>query len=123
MFFIGIFGIDQASKPSGMANNVICPACEALTRFEISKTYSYFHIFFIPVFKWNVRYYVKSACCGSLYELDPVIGAEYEKGRNPEIRQEHLRPVSQYMPFKVCSHCGARFDSGYSFCPYCGKKL
>jgi RNA polymerase subunit RPABC4/transcription elongation factor Spt4 len=123
LFFIGIFGIDRKQKPLGTYNNAICPACGALTRLEIFKTYSYFHIFFIPIFRWNVKYFVKSVCCSSIYELDPVIGKQYEKEGSVEIRSEHLRPVSEYLPYKVCSNCGARFESGYGFCPYCGNKL
>lgn len=123
MFFIGIFGVEQAQKPIGKYNNTICPSCGAMTRFEIFKTYSYFHIFFIPTFKWNIKYYIKPSCCRSIYELDPVIGQQYEKGKNPDIRNEHLRPLNQYLPYKTCSSCGAKVESGYSFCPYCGRGL
>jgi hypothetical protein len=123
MFFIGIFGIQDAQKSIGSYNNTICPSCSALTRFEVLKAYTYFHIFFIPTFKWNVRYYVKPVCCGSIYELDPVVGQQYEKGLTPEIRNEHMRPVNQHLPFKTCSSCRARTESGYSFCPHCGARL
>jgi hypothetical protein len=120
-FFVG--GADQAQKPIGVYNNVICPSCGMLTRYEISKTYSYFHLFFIPTFRWNVRYLVTTGCCGNLYELDPEIGRKFERKQNPEIRNEHLRPLSQYVSFKSCSGCRAKVDTGYSFCPYCGQKL
>jgi len=123
MFFIGIFGIEQAKKTIGTYNNAICPACGAFTRFEVYKAYSYFHIFFIPTFRWNVRYYVKPACCGSIYELDPAIGQQYDRGQNPEIRNEHMRPINQYPPYKTCSACGARVESTFSYCPYCGRRL
>jgi len=123
MFFIGIFGIQQAEKQIGTYNNAICPSCGSLTRFEVFKNYFYFHIFFIPIFKWNVKYFIKPVCCGSIYELDPIIGKQYEKGQNPKVENEHLRPLNQYSPFKTCSGCGARVESGYSFCPYCGRRL
>jgi len=123
MFFIGIFGIQDSQKSIGVCNNTVCPSCGALTRFEVLKAYTYFHIFFIPTFKWNVRYYVKSACCSNLYELDPVIGQQYEKGLAPDIRNEHLRIVNEYLPFKTCPSCGAKAESRYSFCPYCGMRL
>lgn len=123
MFFIGIFGIDEAEKSIGTYNNAICPACGAMTRFEIIKKYSYFHIFFIPTFRWNIRYYLKPACCSNVYELDTDIGREYEKDNSIEVKSEHMRPVSQYLPFNVCSNCSAKVDPKYSFCPYCGKRL
>ncbi len=123
MFFIGIFGIDRKQKPLGTCNNAICPACSALTRFDIFKEYSYFHIFFIPTFRWNVKYFVKPACCGSIYELDPVVGRQYEKDGSVEIENENMRPISYHLPFKTCAACKAKFDSSYSYCPYCGNKL
>jgi len=123
MFFIGIFGTNKAKKPLGTQTNTICPACGSLTRLEIFKTYSYFHIFFIPVFKWNVSYYVRPACCGSVFELVLEIGQKYEKGYDVEIKQENLRPTNQNTPFKTCFNCGASFESTYSFCPYCGNRL
>jgi RNA polymerase subunit RPABC4/transcription elongation factor Spt4 len=123
MFFIGIFGVDQKQKQIGTYNNAICPNCGTLTRFEVYKSYSYFHVFFIPTFRWNVKYYVKPACCGSIYELNPVIGQEYEKGFNPEIRNEDIQPLNLLPPFKTCSGCGARVEPGFTFCPYCGRML
>lgn len=123
MFFIGIFGVHQTEKQLGTYNNVICPSCGGFTRFQIFKSYTYFHIFFIPVFKWNIKYFIKPACCGSLYELDPIVGKQYEKGQNPEIKDEHLRPISRYSPYKYCPGCGVRLESNYSYCPYCGDRL
>lgn len=123
MFFIGIFGINEGHKPLGTYNNAICPSCGAYTRYEVFKTYSYFHIFFIPIFRWNKKYYVKSACCGTLYQLDPTIGSEFESGHNPDIRSEHLRIVHAYAAYNACSNCGQPVDSNFSFCPRCGKRL
>ena len=62
MFFIGIFGVHQTEKQLGNYNNVICPSCGSFTRLQIFKRYTYFHIFFIPVFKWNIKYLHKAAC-------------------------------------------------------------
>ena len=123
MFFIGIFGIDQKEKHIGTYNNAICPACGALTRFEVYKSYSFFHIFFIPVFRWNIKYFVKSVCCSSIYELDPEIGRQYESGNSPDIKTEHLNMMNGYLPYKICVNCRARVESRYSYCPYCGSKL
>lgn len=123
MFFIAFFGIQDKEKYVGAYNNVICPSCESLTRYEIHKTYRYFHIFFIPVFRWNIRYLVKTPCCGSLYELDQAVGTEFEKNPGTEIRKENLRPVNYYSPFKYCSNCRAQVPAEFSYCPYCGGRL
>jgi hypothetical protein len=123
MFFIGIFGVNQTEKPIGTYNNTVCPNCGALTRLEIYKRYSYFHLFFIPTFKWNIQYYAKSGCCGSISALDSTIGAQYEKGFHPEIRAEQLQPVNQYQPFKTCPICHREVDADFQYCPYCGQKI
>ncbi|MBP8989943.1 MAG: zinc-ribbon domain-containing protein, partial [Clostridia bacterium] len=58
-FFIG--GVQTAQKQIGTTEQIQCPSCCMKTQFEISKTYSYFHLFFIPVFRWNVRYLAKAS--------------------------------------------------------------
>lgn len=123
MFFVGIFGVNQTDKPIGTNNNIVCPNCGALTRLEVYKRYSYFHLFFIPTFKWNIKYYVKAGCCDNISELDPTIGAQYEKGINPEIKAEQLHPLRQYAPFKICPNCRKKVVSDYYYCPYCGLRF
>lgn len=139
MFFIGIFGIDQAHKELGTRNNIVCPSCSAWSRLQISKTYSYFHIFFIPTFRWNTRYLAQAACCGTLFELDPAVGAELEQAwrhdpsaTGPDIRAEHLRPLGREhaapgRSAMTCPHCNRQIPdasaTGYQYCPFCGKSL
>lgn len=123
MFFIGIFGIEETKKQIETYNNAICPTCGTMTRFEIFKSYSYFHVFFIPTFKWNIRYYIKPVCCDNIYELDPFIGQQFEKGLKPEIRNEHLRNMSHFLSYRTCGSCGSKVESQFSFCPYCGRRL
>ncbi|NLM73398.1 MAG: zinc ribbon domain-containing protein [Clostridiaceae bacterium] len=123
MFFIGVFGVNQAQKPIGVYNNAICPSCGKLTRFEILKTYSYLHMFFIPTFRWNNRYLVKATCCDSVFELDPETGRQFEKGAYTEIRNENLRPLFHGEPFKYCSACNVKVEPHFRFCPYCGRQL
>lgn len=123
MFFIGIFGIQQNQKLLGTYNNIICPDCGKFTMLDIFKTYTYFHVFFIPTFRWNTRYYVKTNCCNTIYQLDQDIGRRYEKGENPDIKNEHLRPINQQFSYKTCFNCGARVEQGFNFCPYCGNRL
>lgn len=123
MFFVGIFGIQDKDKYIGTCNNIICQSCGRLSMYEIHKFYRYFHIFFIPIFRWNVRYLAKTTCCGGLYELDPFVGREFEKKPGTEIGKEHLRPVENYSPFKYCVNCRAEVPEQFNYCPYCGGKL
>ncbi|NLP30569.1 MAG: zinc ribbon domain-containing protein [Clostridiales bacterium] len=123
MLFIGIFGIQDKENNIGTFNNIVCPSCGRLTNFDIHKSYRYFHIFFIPTFKWNVRYIVKTSCCGCLYELDPVVGMQFEKNPDTVIKEENLRQINYYLPFKHCLNCNADIPLEYNYCPYCGGKL
>jgi hypothetical protein len=123
MFFIGFFGIQDKERHIGTCNNIVCPSCGSLSRYEIHKLYRYFHIFFIPIFRWNTRYIAKAPCCGSLYELDPLVGKEFEKNKGIEIREENLRRISDHSPFRHCPNCKANVPAEFSYCPWCGGKL
>ena len=67
MFFIGVFGIQDKDEYIGTYNNIVCPSCGRLARYEIHKSYRYFHVFSFD-FRWNVSI-VKTSCCGRIYEL------------------------------------------------------
>lgn len=123
MFFIGIFGIQDKEQHVGTCNNIVCPSCGRLSRYEIYKSFRYFHIFFIPIFRWNLRYIAKTTCCSSFFEVDPAVGKEFEKNPNTEIRPENLHSVHRYSPFKHCPNCNTNVPAPYNYCPYCGGKL
>lgn len=123
MFFIGVFGIQGEQKKIGTYNNAVCSNCGALTRLELYKDYSYLHIFFIPTFKWNIKYIARSGCCNALFELDPEIGRLYEKGESPAIEPRHLKIMGRTSSNGTCPNCGARVERDHSFCPYCGNRL
>ena len=125
MFFIGIFGIEEAQKEIGVQNNVICPTCGRLTRLVLFKSYTYLHVFFIPTFRWNVQYWARADCCGQRFMVDPEIGHQVTDGQQPDIRPEHLHPIGtrQAGGRQACSNCGADVEAGFQFCPYCGRRL
>jgi len=123
MFFVAFFGIQDKEEYIGTYNNIVCPSCGRLARYDIYKHYSYFHIFLIPTFRWNFRCIAKASCCGSLYELDPMVGKEFERNPYTEIKNENLRRLSSYSPFKFCPNCRADVPAEFNFCPYCGGKL
>jgi len=66
---------------------------------------------------------VKTSCCGSLYELDPKVGEEFEKNSDIEIKEENLQRVNNFWPFKYCSNCKADVPAEFNYCPYCGREL
>ena len=64
MFFIG--GITQGTKELVYnAAAMICGRCGRYGRYQVFMTYMCLSFFFIPIFKWGRKYYVKTSCCGT----------------------------------------------------------
>ena len=124
MFFIGIFGIEQKEKEIKKFGSVVCPDCGRLTNAVLFVSYTYFHTFFIPTFRWNKKYFLKLRCCGSVYEA-PEEYARLLKDADT-IDMSRLRKVHSGFGgndmFTVCPACGRTFDKSFSYCPYCGAK-
>ena len=116
MFFIG--GISSGVKPLEYLKTVICGRCGAYGRYQVYMTYMYFSFFFIPIFKWNRRFFVEMSCCGAVYELDPEVGKRLLRGEEVEITESD--PSHRH---KVCPSCGFETDEDFSYCPKCGKPL
>lgn len=129
MFFIG--GITPAQKEIFyQAAAFVCDRCGRYGRYQVYMTYMCLSLFFIPVLKWNRKYIVKTSCCGTVYELDPVIGARLAKGEDIAIRPEHLTFVSEghempawEVPVKRCANCGYETKENFDFCPKCGNRF
>lgn len=128
MIFIG--GISSGMKPIEYVKTVICSRCGAYGRYQVYMTYLYFSFFFIPLFKWNRRVYVKMSCCGAVYELDPEVGRLLLRRADTEIREEDLTLVQDGNgnPWsssgkKRCPACGYEAEPDFEYCPKCGKRL
>lgn len=121
MLFIGIFGIQTKNQKIKTEQGMICPVCGAYDRFDIVKTFNYFHIFFVPVWKWNKRFFIQTRCCQQICILDQEIGTRIEAGESIRVSEEHVqcnRPRG-----RVCPNCQERLDSSYNYCPHCGTGL
>jgi len=89
MFFI--MGITERQKELDVNfGMVICPSCGAYGSYNIFVTYMCLTIFFIPVLRWGKKYFVKSTCCKSFFELNKEKGREAEKGNIITINPEDL---------------------------------
>jgi len=122
VFFIGIFGIQNKTEPIASEAAVICPVCERYGRYEILKSYYYFHIFFIPVWRWNKRYYIQTHCCSRICELDQETGSKIEAGQSVFVEKEHIRCMDRTAA-PLCHSCSAQLDPSFTYCPYCGSQL
>lgn len=125
MFFIGIFGIEEKEKPLKEFANVVCPVCGRLTAASFFERYTYFHVFFIPTFRWNKHYFIKLRCCDALYEADAAYAQTLKSASSIDFSQ--MKKVSSGFGgfgdlFARCAHCGAEYDASFAYCPHCGAK-
>ena len=122
MFFM--IGITDGQKDLDFNQVITCPICSAMGSYRVFMTYTVLSLFFIPCFKWNRRYYVKSTCCDAIYELDPEIGKRISRGEHIEIRRENLtRVLNQGHIMKRCSSYGYSTEEDFEFCPKCGNRF
>lgn len=122
MFFI--FGISTKENNLDFNQTIICPCCDGYGRLEVIMTYTYFSLFFLPIFKWNKKYYVKSSCCDSLYTIHRELGRTIEKGNKVTINESDLNPISiNYNNRPNCMNCGFPVTDEFDYCPKCGTRL
>ncbi|NLM39475.1 MAG: zinc ribbon domain-containing protein [Firmicutes bacterium] len=122
MFFVGIFGVQPGQKVLYEGSGV-CPSCEAFDRHKVIQAYTYFHFFFIPLWKWNKHYFVETRCCRHTLEIDPAIGERYARGEAVQLKPEHIVRRTDSYREPICPSCGARVRSDFQFCPHCGTQL
>lgn len=88
MFFF--FGIMNDQKDFDFHQPMTCDVCGRMGQYQVFVTYMVLSIFFIPIFRWGRTYYVRTSCCGSLYQLRPEVGRAIERGENATIQQTDL---------------------------------
>lgn len=121
MFFI--FGINTKQEKLNFDELKICKVCGSYGRFEAFVKYTALSLFFIPVFKWGKKYFVKATCCGSIFQISDELGRDIEWGRVSSIRDEDLIPVNtNYYRHRSCTNCGYSLEDEHVYCPKCGTK-
>jgi len=122
MFFI--MGINSDEKKLDFSQMVICSRCGKYGRYEVFMHYMVLSLFFIPLFKWNKRYFVRSKCCNAVYELPKELGQRIARGEKIEISDGDLIWArGGYKVSRRCGRCGFATDEEFEFCPKCGEKL
>ncbi len=121
MFFIGVFGIQDKQKE--VCNlQIECKNCSS-NYLKLYKTYRYFHIFFLPVYKWRIRYHAICDICGTIYNIPEEKGKKTENGEKGVITYWDIKEVYKKPIIKICPKCNSQVDDAFEYCPYCGKKL
>jgi hypothetical protein len=128
-FIFGVFGIGSKEKEIKDIQNIVCKKCGSMSTYKLSKVYKYFHIFFIPVFKWGSKYYLKTRCCRSYFELKREIGERIENEEIIDISNEDIIEIynednnfNNSFDIQICEYCGKNINRGYVYCPHCGHK-
>lgn len=122
MFFV--FGISTKEKEIDFTQTTICPSCSSYGRYEVFMTYTHFSLFFIPILKWNRKYYVRITCCNSLYTIDKELGRAIERGEKTTINESELSPINvNYNKDSYCPSCNYKLNPEYDYCPSCGRKV
>jgi len=102
--------------------NVICK-CGSLSKAEYYEKYTYFHVFFIPVFKWNREHLIRLRCCSSLYKASDDYADELRRSQNLDINRLEEIEISFNQTLKgICAFCSERIHPSFSYCPYCGNR-
>lgn len=84
----------------------MCPSC-GLARARLKRVDHYFSLFFIPLFRVKKgEEFLECPQCGVVSGKDGR-GASSPDGAQPS----------------RCPHCGYPLESGFRYCPYCGRAL
>ncbi len=120
MFFIGILGINQKEKFVQEIEKIPCSTCSTDPSGTLLKEYSYFHVFFIPIIKWNIKYVIVCNDCHQGFYVSKEKGQDIEQGKGL-LTYWDLKPIMPLL--KKCMYCGALLDVAPNYCPNCGKQL
>ena len=118
MFFI--MSINSEEEKLDFYETAICPSCGGFGRAEVFCTFSHFTLFFIPLFAFSRRYYIKMSCCGAVCEMDKETGDAIRKGQITHIDLTRYG----FKRIRRCPKCGyIPQDNDFDFCPKCGARL
>lgn len=122
MFFI--FGINRREEDLGNISAGTCKVCGQGGSFQVFVTYQVLSIFFLPIIKWDRKYYLREKSCGSLFEIDEDLGRDIEAGRKINISASDMKLIStSYRQTRTCPSCGYKADPTFDYCPKCGQRL
>jgi hypothetical protein len=117
-----LFGTSSKEEKLDFTQSIVCSNCGSHGKYEAFMTYSIFTMFFIPVLKWNKKFYIVSKCCESSYRLNKEIGRSIERGENVHVNESDLQPININNTI-VCSNCEFVIEEGFEYCPKCGTKI
>ena len=123
MFLIA--GSGNRSRQLGRMEAQRCPGCGSVQGTELVKTYGYVHLFFLPVVKYDVQYFLLCPHCGAAWRLQKEDGRAMERGRLPAVDAARLTPAGNHVvsQTRFCPRCGCETSPADRFCRSCGQEL
>lgn len=122
MFFI--MGISQGRKKLDFDQLTVCCRCGRYGHLEVCMVYTYLSLFFIPVFKWDKHYIVRTGCCGAAAEIPPELGRRIARGEVTSLPEDIIPETgSTAGTRRRCGNCGFETEEDYQFCPKCADRL
>lgn len=121
MFFI--MGISQGQKKLSFDQMIVCGNCGKYGHLQVYMVYSCLSLFFIPVFKWGRRYYVRTTCCDFSVQIDEELGRKIRRGEIQSLPEDIIPQTFRYEGKKRCVSCGFETEEDYQFCPKCGQRF
>lgn len=114
MLFIGIFGIGDKEEEKQLnfeIENCLNPILIQQCRM--------FHFFFVPIYKWNRKYFIKCDT-SKLLELKEQKGYEVWNDSSKTVSCWDYEIVYEV---RKCPNCWAVVKGEYVYCPKCGTKI
>jgi hypothetical protein len=122
MFFIA--GLSSKQQKLDFNQSFNCSYCGKQGQYAVYFEYTHFSLFFIPVIKWNKKYFVRNTCCGTIYSISKDLGERIRKGMEVSVSEMDLDLIHEsYSFYKQCSQCGYETMENFQYCPKCSNRL
>ncbi len=120
-----LFGSGDGTDDLYLDQKITCPVCGKKATLQAYCDYKAFCLFFLPVYKWDKRFYVRTSCCGAICGISPQEGEALDEGdlKKLEVKKLPLVAPGGAVRLKVCASCGYETSQPFRFCPMCGRPL
>lgn len=121
MFFIGIFGIYPKREKIKRVEFIECSECKN-SDFSLIEDSSVFEFFFIPVFKFNKKYFLNCQHCNSIFVIDKERARDIVWKNTSDIDYWYLSKNILYRE-RRCQNCNSILNDRDNYCPVCGERV
>lgn len=120
MFFL--LGVSPTARQSGNLDVGRCPVCQNTHPLAVTEQSSSFSAFFIPLFRFQKRFFATCPGCASVFSVPDWCGKRASELGTFSVSSDQLTLIRRCSAM-VCPRCGSSADPDDSFCRNCGQKL